>query len=102
MDGPPARSLGVEPARPDVMEDPPRQADARILTGRRLGRLFVYGLTMAVGTLALFWYVQPQGETYARTLAFTVFVLFQFFNVFNARNEQGTAFNRQFFRNRWL
>ncbi|MDP2878612.1 MAG: cation-translocating P-type ATPase C-terminal domain-containing protein, partial [Sulfuricella sp.] len=31
--------------------------------------------------------------------AFTTFVLFQFFNVFNARNETGTAFNRQFFAN---
>jgi Ca2+-transporting ATPase len=57
---------------------------------------------MAVGTLALFHYAQPRGETYALTLAFTTFVLFQFFNVFNARNEHGTAFNRQFFSNRWL
>ena len=33
------------------------------------------------------------------TLAFTTFVLFQFFNIFNARAEHGSAFNRQFFRN---
>jgi Ca2+-transporting ATPase len=33
------------------------------------------------------------------TLAFTTFVLFQFFNIFNARNEHGSAFNRQFFSN---
>ena len=102
MDGPPAMSLGVEPARTDVMQAPPRQTDARILTGARFGRLFVYGFTMAVGTLALFWYARPQDETYALTLAFTAFVLFQFFNVFNARSEHGSAFNRQFFRNRWL
>jgi Ca2+-transporting ATPase len=57
---------------------------------------------MAAGTLALFQYAQPQGATYALTLAFTTFVLFQFFNVFNARNEHGSAFNRQFFSNRWL
>lgn len=94
--------LGVEPARTDVMQAPPRQTDARILTGARFGRLFVYGFTMAVGTLALFWYARPQDETYALTLAFTAFVLFQFFNVFNARSEHGSAFNRQFFRNRWL
>lgn len=55
-----------------------------------------------MGTLALFWYAQPRGETYALTLAFTAFVLFQFFNLFNARSEHGTAFNRQFFRNHWL
>ncbi len=102
MDGPPAMSLGLEPARPGVMRDPPRVPDARILTVPRFARLFVYGLTMAVGTLGIFYYAQPQGPAYALTLAFTTFVLFQFFNVFNARAEHGTVFNRGFFRNRWL
>jgi Ca2+-transporting ATPase len=32
-------------------------------------------------------------------LAFTTFVLFQFFNIFNARAEHGSAFNAQFFSN---
>ena len=102
MDGPPAMSLGVEPASPGVMLDPPRARSQRILTWPRFARLFVYGLTMAVGTLMLFRYAQPQGEVYALTLAFTTFVLFQFFNVFNARAERDSAFNRKFFRNRWL
>jgi len=102
MDGPPAMTLGVEPARPGVMDEPPRPTDARILTAGRLGLLMFYGAIMAVGTLALFRYAQPQGEDYALTLAFTTFVLFQFFNVFNARAEQGSAFNRDFLRNRWL
>ncbi len=102
MDGPPAMSLGVEPTREGIMDEPPRPRDARILTGRRLARLFLYGLTMAVGTLTLFLYAQEKGETYAITLAFTTFVLFQFFNIFNARAEHGSAFNGHFFRNRWL
>ncbi|MFI3119379.1 MAG: cation transporting ATPase C-terminal domain-containing protein, partial [Methylococcaceae bacterium] len=33
---------------------------------------------------------------------FTTFVLFQVFNVFNARAEKGTTFNRYFFANRLL
>jgi Ca2+-transporting ATPase len=102
MDGPPAMSLGVEPARDGVMDEPPRRLETRILSGRRFIRLFVYGLTMAVGTLALFDYAQPKGEAYALTLAFTTFVLFQFFNMFNARAEDGSAVNRLFFSNRWL
>ncbi len=40
-----------------------------------------------------------RGEAYALTLAFTTFVLFQSFNVFNARCENPSAFNRQFFCN---
>jgi len=102
MDGPPAMSLGAEPARPDVMLDAPRARNQRILTWARFARLFVYGLTMAAGTLGLFRYAQPQGQAYALTLAFTTFVLFQFFNVFNARAEHGSAFNSAFFHNRWL
>ena len=54
---------------------------------------------MAVGTLGLFYYAQDRGEAYALTLAFTTFVLFRFFNVFNARAEHHSAFNRQFFSN---
>jgi Ca2+-transporting ATPase len=102
MDGPPAMSLGVEPSREGVMDEPPRRNDTRILTLPRFFRLFGYGLTMAVGTLGMFHYAQPQGETYALTLAFTTFVFFQFFNMFNARAEFGSAWNRNLFHNRWL
>ena len=106
MDGPPAMTLGVEPARPGVMDQPPRAADASILTGRRMARLSLYGLTMAAGTLAAYAWGESRsgGHAYAVTLAFTTFVLFQFFNIFNARAEHDSAFGRQFFDNRrlWL
>ncbi|MCK9988850.1 MAG: P-type Ca2+ transporter type 2C [Azoarcus sp.] len=105
MDGPPAMTLGVEPARPGIMRAPPRPQAAHILTLRRLSRLALYGATMMVGTLWLFHSaLDSRGEQYALTLAFTTFVLFQFFNVFNARREYGSAFNRQFLRNArlWL
>jgi Ca2+-transporting ATPase len=99
MDGPPAMTLGVEPARPGIMRDRPRDQAAEILTLRRLGRLTLYGITMMLGTLWLFQQGQTFGQIYALTLAFTTFVLFQFFNVFNARNEHGSAFNAHFLRN---
>ncbi len=100
MDGPPAMTLGVEPGRPGIMSEPPRNRAARILTLPRFGRLFGYGATMAAGTLGIFAYgLQEGGRDYALTLAFTTFVLFQFFNVFNARAERGSAFNAQFFAN---
>ena len=99
MDGPPAMTLGLEPARPGIMLESPRRADQRILTLARFKRLLMYGATMSAGTLGLFYYAQDRGEAYALTLAFTTFVLFQFFNVFNARAEHHSAFNRQFFSN---
>jgi Ca2+-transporting ATPase len=58
---------------------------------------------MMVGTLAVLYYgIRTGSEARALTLAFTTFVLFQFFNVFNARSEFGTAFNARFFDNRML
>lgn len=105
MDGPPAMTLGVEPARPGIMRARPRRQEAQILTLGRLVRLGLYGATMMVGTLWLFQEaLATQGEAYALTLAFTTFVLFQFFNVFNARNEHGSAFDQHFFSNAklWL
>ncbi|KVW96659.1 metal ABC transporter ATPase [Thiobacillus denitrificans] len=99
MDGPPAMTLGLESARPGIMLEPPRRADERILSLARFKRLLMYGIIMSAGTLGLFYYAQARGEAYALTLAFTTFVLFQFFNVFNARAEHHSAFNRQFFSN---
>ncbi len=103
MDGPPAMSLGVDPARTVSMNEAPRDPEARILSLRRFGNLFSYGLTMAIGTLGVLYYGLQTGEAHhAKTLAFTTFVLFQIFNVFNARSEKCSTFNRSFFANRML
>jgi len=100
MDGPPAMTLGIEPARPGIMRDPPRRQSAQILTAKRLTRLALTGVIMMIGTLFMFQHgLAAQSADYALTLAFTTFVLFQFFNVFNARAEHGSAFNVLFFKN---
>ena len=100
VDGPPAMTLGVEPERAGLMRDKPRLQSAQILGGERLLRLALYGVTMMVGTLFMFQQgLAAHGEPYALTLAFTTFVLFQFFNVFNARVERGSTFNAGFFTN---
>jgi len=113
MDGPPAMALGVDPVRAGSMDEAPRDPEARILSLRRFGNLFSYGLTMAIGTVGVLYYdlqadgvhaasLSGAGLRHATTLAFTTFVLFQVFNVFNARSEKGTAFNRHFCSNRML
>jgi P-type Ca2+ transporter type 2C len=100
MDGPPALTLGIEPARPGIMQDKPRPQASQILTVHRLARLMLYGTTMMLGTLGMFRYgLATNAQPYALTLAFTTFVLFQFFNVYNARSEHGTVFNTNFFKN---
>jgi len=100
MDGPPAMTLGVEPARSGLMEEPPRARKAQILSVRRLARLLFFGIIMMIGTLYAFQHgLAYHSPAYALTMAFTVFVLFQFFNALNARAEHQTAFNENFFKN---
>ena len=103
MDGPPAMALGVDPARPGLMDEPPRRPGERILNRTRLLRMVRAGLIMSLGTLGVLTVAGSSGEeAVALTMAFTTFVLFQFFNALNARSESQTVFTRHLFTNRWL
>lgn len=100
MDGPPAMALAFDPARAGLMTERPRPRNHPILSAPRLGRLLAYGATMTAGTLGVLWWAMAQGDPdRARTLAFTTFVLFQFFNIFNARVGAESAFGPHLFHN---
>ena len=107
-DGAPALALGLEPPSPTLMQRPPRPASERVITGRMWAAICFVGLVMAVGTLYVLDAALPGGLIdgtgtlrYAQTKAFTALILFQLFNVFNARSDRESAF-RGLFRNRWL
>ena len=103
MDGPPAVSLALDAPRPGLMTEAPRPRDVPLLPFPRVVKIVAFGLTMMAGTLLVLHYgLRTGSEARALTLAFTTFVLFQFFNVFNARVEAGSAFNRRFFDNPML
>ncbi|HEX6291702.1 MAG TPA: cation-translocating P-type ATPase [Herpetosiphonaceae bacterium] len=98
-DGPPALALGLDPADPDVMTRPPRPQGSGVITPRMWAGIVFVGLVMAVGTLLVLDGALPGGLLdgdgdlpYARTLAFTTLMLFQLFNVFNARSDERSAF----------
>ncbi|OGT91428.1 MAG: metal-transporting ATPase [Gammaproteobacteria bacterium RIFOXYD12_FULL_61_37] len=100
MDGPPAMTLGVEPARPGIMRELPLRRDRQILDMARLARLVLHGAVMMAGVIWMFGRGLESGGTgHGVTLAFTTFVLFQFFNVLNARAEHESAFNAHFLGN---
>jgi magnesium-transporting ATPase (P-type) len=106
-DGVPALALGVDPETPEVMEQPPRR-HASAIDPRMWEGAVVVGFTMALATLATYVLFLRGGlangreavDT-ARTAGFTVLVLAQMFNTFNARSETTSAF-RRLFSNRWL
>ncbi|TFD80616.1 cation-transporting P-type ATPase [Cryobacterium sp. Sr8] len=103
MDGPPAMALGVERPRPGLMDEQPRRSDDRILNLTRLMGMLRAGAIMAIGTLSVLAMGEgAYGVAVATTMAFTTFVLFQFFNALNSRDERQTVFTSHLFTNRWL
>jgi Ca2+-transporting ATPase len=85
MDGPPAQSLGVEPSEANVMERPP--STGNIIPKRNLIKIGIAGVVMSIGTLILYYYELKSGASTisAMSVAFTVFVMYQIFNVFNCK-----------------
>jgi len=106
MDGPPAMALGLDPQGDDTMRRPPRPLTERILTRERWTSVGIAAFVMAAGTLAVLAWAPGDavaGEaTVAGTMAFDTFVLFQFFNILNARSDRQTVFSRFTLRNRLL
>jgi Ca2+-transporting ATPase len=98
-DGAPALALGVDPADAGVMNEPPRPRGEGVITRRMWAGIIFVGAIMAAGTLLILDASLPGGLVegsghmrYAQTMAFTTLMLFQIFNVFNARSDVQSAF----------
>jgi P-type Ca2+ transporter type 2C len=107
-DGAPALALGVDPADPGLMNEPPRSKNEGVITRQMWFGIFLVGVVMALGTLFVLDASLPGGLIsgsgdlrYAQTMAFTTLMLGQLFNVFNARSDATSAFTR-LFTNPWL
>jgi Ca2+-transporting ATPase len=107
-DGAPALALGVDPAEEGLMNQPPRPPHEAVITPRMWRGIAFVGVIMAVGTLLVLdaslpgGFVEGTGDLrYAQTMAFTTLMLFQIFNVVNARSDEHSAFPH-LFTNAWL
>jgi Ca2+-transporting ATPase len=107
-DGAPALALGVDPSDPGVMNHPPRPRGEGMITRRMWSGIFFVGVVMAAGTLLVLDASLPGGLIegsgtigYGQTMTFTTLMLFQLFNVFNARSDEKSAFEG-LFTNQWL
>ncbi|HEU4618408.1 MAG TPA: cation-transporting P-type ATPase, partial [Gammaproteobacteria bacterium] len=102
-DGAPALALGVDPAEPGLMREPPRPRGEGVITRPMWRGIVVVGAVSALGTLLVLDASLPGGLVegsgslrYAQTMAFTTLVLFSLFNVFNARSDRLSAFRGVF------
>lgn len=99
-DGAPAFAIGINPAEEDAMRRPPRPRGEGVITGRMWGNVVFVGAIMAAGTLIVLDAALPEGLiegsgtlAYGQTMAFTTLVMFQLFNVFNARSDRQDVAN---------
>ena len=107
-DGAPALALGADPAYAGNMTKPPRPHGEGVISRQMWVGIFFVGAVMAAGTLLILDASLPGGLiegsgtiAYAQTMAFTTLVMFQLFNVLNARSDERSAFCG-LFRNHWL
>ncbi len=115
-DGGPALAMGVDPPEPDVMERPPRPLHAPIIDRTMWAFILMAGAVMALGSLFVLDSYLPGGWTdwrvpgpdrevdlvHARTVVFTVLVLFQLVNAFNCRSGWRSVLRMEYSTNPWL
>lgn len=99
-DGTSTFPLAFEKEHGDVMYFPPTLRDAPLIEKEMIYRIFVAGIIMMFGTLAVFLYYlgdnpyNPTKETlgFAQTMAFCTLAFFQIWNVQNSRSVNRSIF----------
>lgn len=102
-DGLPALALSVDPNEPNIMSRPPRNPKEGIITRFMTIRMFITGFLMMFITLMVFsYYNEHFNLIYAQTMAFTVLMIIQMFNVLNTRSEKTSVLETGLFSNIYL
>lgn len=83
----PAIAIGMEPARGDLLNRPPRNPKEPILTKNLLGKIGIQGLLIAIATMAAFYIGLQTSAAMASTMAFATLTLARLFHGFNCRGD---------------
>ncbi|WXG43608.1 MAG: cation-translocating P-type ATPase [Promethearchaeati archaeon SRVP18_Atabeyarchaeia-1] len=111
-DGLPALALAIDPPEMDIMNRPPRDPRESIFSGRIKKMIFGVAMLMPLAILPVFYMYNPsltgtpESPTpqyiSAMTMAFTVMVMFEMFNVYTCRSEKYPVSKIGFFKNKYL
>ncbi len=93
--------LAFEPKERGIMEQPPRDPAAPIVTFRLLVRVGLVSVLLLLGAFGLFSWERSSGASleYARTVAVNVFVFGEMFYLFNCRSLERSIFRLRPFSN---
>ena len=83
-DGLPGLALGLDPFSKDIMKEPPRKREEKIISKDVIWNILIVGFVMMVGTLFMFYSYDIESIK-AKSIAFTTLVIFQLFNVLTYR-----------------
>ena len=95
-------SLAMEPKEKEVMEEPPRKQNERIINKEILFNILIVAVVMAVGTLSMYQNTINANPLIAQTVVFTTLAMFQVFNALNCRSRTQSIFKMKFFGNPYL
>lgn len=98
-----AISLSVENAEKDIMQQPPRQANQRILEWKSLLLLGLFGSYIGVVTFLIYYfYLKESSYELANTMAFTATVVMANVHTLNFRTLHRPISEIGWFSNKWL
>jgi P-type Ca2+ transporter type 2C len=96
-------TIALEPKEGDVMEEPPRRPNARVINTQILLNTVYVAIFMALGVLWMFGRASDNGELIrAQTIAFTTLAMYQVFNALNVRSQRKSLFELGLFTNPYL
>lgn len=96
--------LAMEPLEPGVMDNPPRQVNAPLLSRTLLLRNILVALIILMAAFGIYNYEQSIGMSIvqSQTAAVNVVIIIELFFLFNCRSLTQPLYKMNFFGNRWL
>jgi Ca2+-transporting ATPase len=104
----PALALGMEKAEPDIMNVPPRDPSAPILSRKMSIGIVIQSIVLTIATLGAYLYglntygFTGEGLKEARTIAFLTLTIGELLRAFSNRSERFSVFKIGFFSNKFM
>ncbi len=98
----PAFALGIEPTESNVMNNPPRNANKSLLSGKTGGLILYEGFIQSLAVLIMFVFATHRfGNSVASTMSFLTICLMQIVHAINCKTE-GSIFKINIFKNKFF
>lgn len=98
----PAMALGMDPPDRRVMKAPPRPRSEGIITRSMAVDLLILGGAIGFSTVGIFYLYLGKGVAYARTMAFSLLIVLEMWNVLNCKSAGNSILGRRTFDNPYL